>query len=295
MQEYLSTELLAKIRGIQIRAKHLVNDVFAGEYKSAFKGRGLEFEEVREYQMGDDIRSIDWNVTARANKPFIKLYRDERELTVMFIIDVSASARFGTLEKFKNEIAAEIAALLAYTALRNNDKVGLIIFSDHVEHFIPPQKGRAHIWRLIRDILTFESKSKSTNISGALEYLNRVIRKRCITFVISDFDSKEYQTQLRLSAKHHEVVAIGIKDRHEVTLPNIGFVEFFDAETGEPTLIDTGRNDTRNRFQKNSAEEERDTRNFFRSAGIDYISLQTDSSAFDKLIQYFRNREKKRR
>ena len=183
----LTDELLAKIQRIQIKAQHLANAAFAGDYRSVFKGRGIEFEEVREYQMGDDIRSIDWNVTARAGRPFIKTFRDERELTVMFVVDVSASSRFGTLTKFKNEVAAEIAALLAYTALRNNDKVGLIIFSDHVEHYTPPKKGRGHIWKIIRDVLSYRSVAKSTNYVVPLEFLNKVLKRRAITFLISDF------------------------------------------------------------------------------------------------------------
>jgi uncharacterized protein (DUF58 family) len=237
-QELLDDTLIAKIRGIQIRAKYLVNDVFAGEYQSAFKGRGLEFEEVREYHPGDDVRSIDWNVTARTSQPYIKLYRDERELTVIFLVDVSASSRFGTVKKFKNEIAAEVTALLAYSALKNNDKSGLIIFSEQVELFLPPKKGRAHVWRLIRNILTYDSKSKQTNLNIPLEFLNSIIKKRAIIFLVSDFQLplEDNETLLRITAKHHDLIAISIKDPREETLPNIGFIELEDAETGNSIL-----------------------------------------------------------
>lgn len=296
----LDEALIAKIRGVQIRAKHLVNDVFAGEYQSAFKGRGLEFEEVRDYQPGDDIRTIDWNVTARTGHPYIKLYKDERELTVMFVVDVSASSRFGTVEKFKNEISAEITALLAYTALKNNDKVGMIIFSDRVEHFIPPKKGRAHIWRLIRDMLAYESKAKKTNFDIPLDFLNRVIKKRSIAFLISDFQAgteveiKEFESNLRISARHHDLIALSIKDPREISLPKIGFIELEDAETGESILVDTFKSSTLEEYTMLNKSESKKQRIFFRKSGIDFVELQTDQSYLDAIVRFFRKREKRR-
>src|ERR1041385_2568342 len=204
LTDRLDEELIAKIRLIPMRAKTLVNDVVAGQYESAFKGRGMEFEEVREYLPGDDVRHIDWNVTARMNRPFIKLHRDERELTVMFLVDVSGSAHFGTKVRFKNEVAAEVTALLAYSALRNNDKVGLIVFSNHVEHFVPPKKGRGHVWQVIRDILSYRSKRLSTSLKAPLDFLNRVLSKKAVVFLISDFQAVSFPTQLRVAAKRHD-------------------------------------------------------------------------------------------
>jgi uncharacterized protein (DUF58 family) len=292
--EMLDQELLAKIKGIQIRARHLVNDVFAGEYQSAFRGRGLEFEEVREYQAGDDIRSIDWNVTARQNKPYVKLYRDERELTVIFVVDVSASARFGSHEKFKDEIAAEITALLAYTALRNNDKVGLIIFSDHVEHYLPPRKGRGHIWRLIEEILTYKSTSRRTNINAPLDFLNRVIKRRAIAFLISDFQDEGYQTQLRATRRHHDLIAISIQDPRERELPSIGYIELEDAETGEAILVNTRSEKLRAELSARSRRKLGAEADFFRSCDIGYIPVDTSVPYIDPIARYFRLREKQK-
>ena len=268
LTQFLDEELIAKIKGIQIRTRHLVNDVFSGEYQSAFKGRGLEFEEVREYVPGDDIRAIDWNVTARYNKPFIKTFRDERELTVMFVVDVSASSRFGTFTKFKDEVAAEIAALLAYTALKNSDKVGLIIFSDHVEHYIPAKKGRGHIWRLIREILSYESSSQKTDLTVPLEFLNMVIKRRAIAFLISDFQDGGYESPLRTLSKHHDLIAVSVYDPREVDMPNIGFLELEDAETGEIILIDTSSNKLRSDFSMQAKGELKARKDFFHFLGL---------------------------
>ena len=292
----LTDELLAKIQRIQIKAQHLANAAFAGDYRSVFKGRGIEFEEVREYQMGDDIRSIDWNVTARAGRPFIKTFRDERELTVMFVVDVSASSRFGTLTKFKNEVAAEIAALLAYTALRNNDKVGLIIFSDHVEHYTPPKKGRGHIWKIIRDVLSYRSVAKSTNYVVPLEFLNKVLKRRAITFLISDFlghGDPAVQQVMRSTAKHHELIAISVTDPREHQLPAIGYLELEDAETGEFILINTSDKRLQQSYGQASKLQAKEIKNFFLKHGIDYLALQTNESYFDTLTKFFRAREKK--
>ncbi|OFZ51784.1 MAG: hypothetical protein A2381_18335 [Bdellovibrionales bacterium RIFOXYB1_FULL_37_110] len=291
---FLTEELLQKIKGIQIKARHLVNDSFSGEYVSAFKGRGIEFEEVREYIPGDDIRAIDWNVTARQNKPFIKTYKDERELTIMFVVDVSASAHFGTISKFKNEIAAEITALLSWTALKNNDKVGLIIFSDHVEHYLPPKKGRGHIWRLIRDILTFKSSARKTNMNIPLDFLNRVQKKKTITFLISDFQGDNFDQQLLATSRRHEMIAINVTDQREIDLPNIGYIELEDAETGDFRIINTGSKTLRDSYKKASMKRLKNIKQFFERNGIDYIDIRTDQFYLDEIVKFFRYREKKR-
>jgi len=291
---FLTEELLQKIKGIQIKARHLVNDSFSGEYVSAFKGRGIEFEEVREYIPGDDIRTIDWNVTARQNKPFIKTYKDERELTIMFVVDVSASSHFGTISKFKNEIAAEITALLSWTALKNNDKVGLVIFSDHVEHYLPPKKGRGHIWRLIRDILTFKSSARKTNMNIPLDYLNRVQKKKTITFLISDFQGDDFDKQLLATSRRHELIAINVTDQREIDLPNIGYIELEDAETGEFRIINTGSKNLRDSYKKASLKRLKNIKQFFERNGIDYIDIRTDQFYLDEIVKFFRYREKKR-
>lgn len=290
----LDDELLAKIKGVQIRAKHLVNDVFAGEYISAFKGRGMEFEEVREYQPGDDVRAIDWNVTARSETPFIKIFQDERELTVIFMVDVSASARFGTVKKFKNEVAAEITALLAYAAKKSNDKVGLIIFSDHVEHFIPPKKGRGHIWNLIREILTYESNSKKTDLTAPLEFLNNVVKRRSIVFLMSDFQGDGFQDKLQATFKNHDLIAVEIYDPKELSFPKIGFIELEDSETGEVVLIDTNSKKFRNEYETEARKKLVDNKKFFQKNGVDLIQVKTDEPYVDKIVKFFRNRESRR-
>jgi len=291
---FLTEELLQKIKGIQVKARHLVNDSFSGEYVSAFKGRGIEFEEVREYIPGDDIRTIDWNVTARQNKPFIKTYKDERELTIMFVVDVSASSHFGTISKFKNEIAAEITALLSWTALKNNDKVGLIIFSDHVEHYLPPKKGRGHIWRLIRDILTFKSTARKTNMNIPLDFLNRVQKKKTITFLISDFQGDDFDKQLLATSRRHEMIAINVTDQREIDLPNIGYIELEDAETGDFRIINTGSKTLRDSYKKASMKRLKNIKQFFERNGIDYIDIRTDQFYLDEIVKFFRYREKRK-
>ena len=292
-QKLLDDELIAQIKGIQIRAKHLVTNTFAGEYQSAFKGRGMEFDEVREYMPGDDIRNIDWNVTARTNTPFVKVFKDERELTVMFVVDVSASSHFGTMTKFKNEISAEIAALLAYLALRNNDKVGLIIFSDHVEHYVPPKKGRGHIWRLIREILTYKSKAKKTNINAPLEFLNQVIKHKAITFMISDFQGDDYKKVVQMTSRHHELIAISITDPREVELPNIGYIELEDAETGEFVLVNTRNSNLLKKYTKEAKRNLKIQKDMFQSNGISYIHIDTGKSYIHPIVEFFRKREKR--
>lgn len=288
----LSKELLSKVKNIHIHARYLVNDAFAGEYESTFKGRGISFEEVREYQPGDDIRTIDWNVTARSQTPFVKIFRDERELTVIFLVDISASSRFGSFKRFKNEVAAELTAVLAYTALKNNDKVGLIIFAGEVEHYLPPKKGRAHIWRLIRDILSYEPKSKATNFAAPLFFLNQVVKRKAVTFMISDFqDLKEPET-LKSTAKHHDLIAIKISDPRELDLPSVGYIELEDAETGEAILIDT-RKDTIQKYRKETHKNKEALKSLFRSWDIDFVEVNTNENPVEPLVRFFRERGKR--
>ncbi len=285
-------EVLKKIHLIHIRTKHLVNDVMAGEYESAFRGRGMEFQEVREYLPGDDVRSIDWNVTARMDRPYVKLYREERELIVMLLVDISASGQFGSKKKLKKEVAAEVAALLAYTAIRNNDKVGLILFTDRVEKFVPPKKAGGHGWRVIREILSFEPEGQGTDLSQALDFLGHVMRKRCICFLISDFISSGYEKPLRLSGKRHDMVALSISDPREQELPKVGFVELEDAETGETLLIDTRDPDLRRQYRDQQRRTAEERVQMFRSMDLDHVPLSTHVSYVDPLLAFFRRRER---
>ncbi|MBF0362227.1 MAG: DUF58 domain-containing protein [Oligoflexia bacterium] len=290
----LNSELISQIKGIQIRAKHLVNNSFAGEYQSTFKGRGMEFDEIREYIPGDDVRNIDWNVTARTGKPFIKVFKDERELTVIFVVDVSASSQFGTAVKFKNEVAAEITALLAYTALRNNDKVGLIVFSDHVEHYVPPKKGRGHVWALIRDILTYKSTARETNIKVPLEFLNRVIKHKAIVFLISDFQGLGHENEIRVTGHRHDLIAISINDPRELELPNIGYIELEDAETGDFILINTNNNNLLKNYKTSAKKNLLQQKDFFQSNGIDFIDINVAKSYTGPIVAFFKAREFRR-
>ena len=291
----LSPELFQKIKAIQIRTQRVVNDVFAGEYESAFKGRGMEFEEVRDYQPGDDIRHIDWKVTARMGSPFVKVHREERQLTVMLLVDVSSSGAFGSGRKLKNEVAAEVAALLAYTAIKSNDRVGLIIFSDSIEHYIPPKKGRAHVWRVIRDILTFRPTRKRTDLEGALEYMARVTRKRAVAFVVSDFLDRGFEERLRVLAKRHDVTAVAVTDRRELALPRIGLIELEDAETGETLLLDTWDRSVVEGFGILADEERDDRGDLFRAAGVGQVEIRADDADYvDALVRYFHTRERRR-
>jgi len=292
----LSPELFQKIKAIQIRTQRLVTDMLAGEYESAFKGRGMEFEEVREYQPGDDVRHIDWNVTARMSAPYVKVHREERELTVMLMVDVSSSGDFGSGSKLKNEVAAEVAAILAYTAIKSNDRVGLIIFSDHIEHYVPPKKGRAHVWRVIRDILTHVPERRGTDLEGALRYLGKVVRKRAVTFLISDFidlASGVGGDQLRVVAKRHDLTTISVADPREIELPPIGLIELEDAETGELILIDTYDENIRKGFRVLGEESRGERADYFRASGVGQIAVRTDQSYVDPIIQFFRSREQR--
>ncbi|MBM4166390.1 MAG: DUF58 domain-containing protein, partial [Ignavibacteria bacterium] len=245
-----TTEILKNVRKIEIKTRGMVNQIFSGEYHSVFKGRGMNFSEVREYQYGDDIRSIDWNVSARYNHPYIKVYEEERELTVMLIVDFSRSGNFGTVEKFKNEIAAELCAVLAFSALKNNDKVGMILFTDIIEKFIPPKKGKPHALRLIRELLAFQPKNFGTNISISLENLTHTIKRRCIAFVISDFFDDGFEKAIQLASKKHDVIALQLSDPKEQDIPKIGLVKFRDAETGIDRWVDTNSRTVREMFAR---------------------------------------------
>ncbi len=286
-------QIIQKIRQIEIRTKHLVNDVFSGEYHSVFKGRGMEFAEVREYEPGDEIRSIDWNVTARLGRPYIKRFIEERELTVILMADVSASGHFGTANQMKSEITAEICALLAYAAIQNNDRVGLLMFTDQIEKYIPPKKGRTHILRVIREVLYNQPGHTGTDLTQALEYLNRLLTRRSIVFILSDFLAEDYMKPLRVASKRHDVVAVTITDPRELSLPAIGLIELQDAETGEEVLVDTGDAGWRRQYAEynEALREARDQQ--FRVTGVDAIHIRTDEPYIDPLLQFFKLRERK--
>ena len=286
-------EIIKKIRQIHIKTNYVVNDVFAGEYESAFRGRGMEFEEVREYMPGDDIRDIDWNVTARFGHPFVKVYREERELTIILLVDVSASCAFGTQQQFKQELSAEIASVLTFAAIKSNDKVGLIIFSDQIEKFIPPKKGANHVWRVIKELLGHKPVSGKTDIALALNYLNRVIRKKSVVFLISDFIADGYEKPLKITGKKHDLVSICITDPRELELPKTGLVELQDAESGEKILIDCSDKNFRKNYKKFSTDRLKKTFDIFKSGGVNYIDIRTDVAYVDPLIKFFKMREKR--
>ncbi|MCZ6819316.1 MAG: DUF58 domain-containing protein [Calditrichaeota bacterium] len=286
-------DILKKIKRIEIRTRGLVNDVFSGEYHSVFRGRGMEFSEVREYQVGDDIRTIDWNVSARMGHPFVKVFEEERELTVILLVDVSSSGDFGTVERMKGELAIEICALLAFSAIKNNDKVGLVIFTDRIEKFVPPKKGKSHVLRVLRELLYHEPKGRGTDIAMALEYLSSVITRRAVVFLVSDFISEDYSKAMQIANKRHDLVAITITDPREMELPNIGLVELEDAETEETILLDTADAATRSMFTRetSAAKEKRDK--MLRTLGVDTIDVRTDISYVEPLIRFFRMRAKR--
>ena len=292
----LSPELLHRIKAIQVKTNYLVNDIMAGEYVSAFKGRGMEFSEVREYQPGDDVRLIDWNVTARMDQPFIKEFKEERELTLMLLVDVSSSGEFGSAGKLKNEVSAEIASILAFVAIKNNDKIGLIVFSDKIEHTIPPKKGKAHIWNIIRTILNFKPEGKGTNLSLPLEYLLNIQKRKATTFLISDFQNNKddnYETKLRLAKQKHDLVAISITDQREEALPNVGLIQLEDAESGETLVVDTSDSAMTRQYARQFQEKREKRKTYFHSIGIDTIEIHTNRSLTEPIIRYFKMREKK--
>jgi len=290
----ISKELIKKIRYIQIYTSKAVNDVLAGEYHSVFKGQGMEFDEVRAYQPGDDIRTIDWNVTARTGHPYVKRYVEEREITVFFLVDLSRSGSFGSREKLKNEVAAEFCALLAFSAIKNNDKVGLIVFTDTIQLFIPPAKGTSHVLRLIRELLFFEPgkirKKTGTDIALALDYLGRVLHKRGIVFLVSDFLDQNFEKPLRVLARRHDLIAVTVSDPRELALPDVGLLEIQDAETGEIVVIDTGSKTVRSRYKRLAEEKNRALSDLFQSTGIDQIQLLTDRDYVLDLVKFFRKR-----
>ncbi|MCP4266912.1 MAG: DUF58 domain-containing protein [Candidatus Brocadiaceae bacterium] len=288
-------EILKKVKQIQIRSSRLVNDVLAGEYVSVFKGRGMEFDEVREYQAGDDIRTIDWNVTARLGHPYIKRYTEERELTIMFLVDLSFSGEFGSKKQFKNEIATEICALLALSAVRNNDKVGLILFTDKIEKFVPPKKGKTHVLRVIREVLYYKPENKGTDISIALEYLLKVTKRKTVCFLVSDFITEGFERALRIANKRHDMVAVSITDPRELEIPNVGFVELEDAETGEITLVDTSDRKMMERFNRFNIKNMEERARLLRGMGVDLVDVRTDSSYVEPIMKFFRAREKRLR
>ena len=287
-------DLAKKIRYIQIYTSKAVNDNLAGEYESLFKGRGMEFQEVREYQVGDDIRTIDWNVTARAGDPYVKLFKEERELTVMFLVDLSASGSFGSTRQIKNEAAAEICALLAFSAIKNNDKVGLIVFTDQIEMFIPPEKGTTHVLRLIRELLNFKPEKAKTDLVAGMDYLARVLHKKSVVFLVSDFQSEGFEKQLRILGKRHDLIAVSITDPREVSMPNVGLVQLEDAETGEMITIDTGSASFRSRYEQLGDSRLAGLKKLFRSMDIDHIDIRTGQDYVFDLVKFFRNRERRR-
>lgn len=289
------SDLPAKIREIEIRARKVVNNILSGEYHSIFKGHGMEFSEVRPYQPGDDIRSMDWNVTARYGEPFIKVFHEERELVMTLLVDLSASGDFGSGDRFKSEIAAELCAVLAFSAIKNNDKVGLIAFTDKVELYIAPKKGRTHVLRLIRELLYFRPERSGTSIVSALDYLNKVIRKKSIVFLVSDFMSGNYQSALRATAKKHDLIAVRMSDPREESLPETGLIAMRDAETGANIVIDTSDRRLRAEFAKAIEEGNRDRDRMLTAASVDQVVISSDKSYIEPLIRFFKLREKRRR
>ncbi|RJP60852.1 MAG: DUF58 domain-containing protein [Candidatus Auribacter fodinae] len=290
----IPAEILKQVRRIHIQTSRMVNDILAGEYVSTFKGSGIEFDEVREYQIGDDIRSIDWNVTARTGLPHIKRFVEERELTVILMVDASSSGYFGSTSKLKNEIATELCAVLAFSAIKNNDKVGLIIFTDRIEKFLPPKKGKKHVLRVIRELLCFEPKRNKTDIELGLAYLNRVITRKAVVFMVSDFLSGGFEKSLRIANKKHDVIGINIIDPRELELPALGFIELMDAETGESIIVDTYDADVRAGFSLLSNDQLAKRRDLFKSMNVDLIEIQTDKPYIDPMMKFFRMREKRR-
>ncbi|MHB8930396.1 MAG: DUF58 domain-containing protein [Melioribacteraceae bacterium] len=289
----LTKELLKQVKQIEIRTRGVVNDVFSGEYHSVFKGRGMEFSEVREYNFGDDIRNIDWNVTARFGHPFIKIFEEERELTVMLLVDMSGSLVFGSVEKTKQQIAAELSAILAFSALKNNDKVGLILFTDRIEKFVPPRKGKSHSLRIIREVLSFEPQGKTTSIRHALEYFNHTIKKKAIVFLISDYIDSGYEKILRIVGKKHDLIGVVLRDIREKSLIDAGLIKFRDAETGEIRFLDTSDKSVRKSITDEHKRWMEYRRQLFLSSRLDSIDIETSGSYIKPLVDFFKLREKR--
>ena len=283
-------ELLKKVRKIEIKTRRLSDHIFGGEYHSTFKGRGMTFSEVRQYQFGDDVRSIDWNVTARYNEPYVKIFEEERELTMMLVVDVSGSELFGTTNQFKNEIVTEISATLAFSALQNNDKVGLILFSDEVELFIPPKKGKTHVLRIIRELLEFKPKSNKTDIGEALKYLTNVMKKKAIVFVLSDFIAADYERTLKITGNKHDVTGIRVYDEREESIPNLGMVQMMDAESGALRLVNTQSKRVRNSYAEFHRERVNYFKQTFTKSGCGVLDCRVDESYVKKLLGFFKRR-----
>lgn len=288
----IPTELIQKVRNIEIKTRNVVDSILSGGYHSAFKGKGMEFSEVREYTDGDDIRAIDWNVTARMGSPFVKKHIEERELTVMLMVDASASGDFGTCNKFKGEIAVELCALLAFSAIKNSDRVGLIIFTSEVERYIPPQKGRNHVLRVIREMLYFKPEHTGTDLNNALRFLNRVLTKKAVVFLVSDFFAGTFEKALRVSARRHDLIACTVSDPRELQFPAIGMVELEDAETGETVLVDSGSLSFRKLYAQTASERRQKTALLFQTNGVDEIAISTETEYVEPLIRFFKKRER---
>lgn len=286
-------EIFKQVRRIEIRTTRLVNDLFGGEYKSVFKGQGIEFADVREYVAGDDIRSIDWNVTARSQHPFIKKFVEERELTVVFVVDVSGSQQFGTQGRLKSEVAAEITALLAFAAVRNKDKVGLLITSDQVEKYIPVKKGRSHVLRVVREILYFKPEHRGTQLKAGLEYVNRVLTRTAVVFVMSDFRDEGYEKALRIASKRHDLIAIQLTDPNELRVPPMGLVELEDAETTQKAFVDFSDTELRRHYEDKAKKREEDLDRLFKSFKIDRVNIDISKPYAEPLMAFFRTREKR--
>lgn len=283
-------ELLKKVRKIEIKTRRLSDHIFSGEYHSSFKGRGMTFSEVRQYQFGDDIRSIDWNVTARYNEPFVKVFEEERELTMMLMVDISGSESFGTSQQFKKDILTEISATLAFSAIQNNDKVGLLLFSDEIELFIPPKKGKTHVLRIIRELLEFEPRSRKTDLTQALRYLSNVMKKKAIVFILSDFMDEGYENALKIVGKKHDVTGIRVYDKYETEMPSIGMVHMKDAETGDIVLVNTNSNSVRRNYRANYLSMVDYFEDAFTRSGCGRIHSRIDESYVKKLLNYFKRR-----
>lgn len=286
-------ELLKKVRQLELRTRGLVNQVFSGEYHSVFKGRGMAFSEVREYQIGDDIRSIDWNVTARLNHPFVKIFEEERELTVMLLVDLSGSQFFGSQASLKKDVAVELSAILAFSAMKNNDKVGALLFTDRVEKFIPPRKGRSHALRIVRELLSFEPKHRATSLKAALEYLNHIQKKRCIVFLLSDFMDSGYEAALRIAGKRHDLIGITLLDPRENELPDVGLITFRDAETGQQRWLDTSDRRVRDAHRRFREHMNATRKAMFVKSRLDAVEVRLDHSYMKPLVDFFRLREKR--
>lgn len=287
-----TSELLKKVRKIEIKTKGLSKHIFSGEYHSAFKGRGMSFSEVREYQYGDDVRNIDWNVTARTNEPHVKVFEEERELTVMLVVDVSKSSFFGTVNQFKSEIITEISAVISFSAITNNDKVGVIFFSDKVEQYIPPKKGKQHILRIIRELINFTPSGTGTRIDEAMVFMNNVIKKRCTCFILSDFMTKGYEESLRIAKKRHDVIGVHIYDKREERLPNVGLIKAKDAESGKLVYLDTSSKSFREKYENRFADNIEYFKTTFLKTGADVVNIATDESYVNALMKFFKKRAK---